>query len=58
MNTLKNDQNQIGKPLVCVRSMNFNHAPYIADAMNGFCMQKTSFLLYVVFYLTMCLKRL
>lgn len=43
MNTLKNDQSQLVKPLVCVRSMTFNHAPYIADAMNGFCMQKTSF---------------
>ena len=43
MNTLKNNQNQIGKPLVCVWSITYNHAPYIADAMNGFCMQKTSF---------------
>lgn len=43
MNTLKNNQNQIGKPLVCVMSITYNHAPYIADTMNGFCMQKTSF---------------
>lgn len=43
MNTLKNDQSQLVKPLVCVRSITYNHAPYIADAMNGFCMQKTSF---------------
>ena len=43
MNTLKNDQSQLVKPLVCVRSITFNHAPYIVDAMNGFCMQQTSF---------------
>lgn len=43
MNTLKNDQSQLVKPLVCVRSITYNHAPYIADAMNGFCMQQTSF---------------
>jgi len=43
MNTLENDQNQIGKPLVCVMSITYNHAPYILDAMNGFCMQKTTF---------------
>lgn len=43
MNTLKNDQSQLVKPLVCVRSITYNHAPYILDAMNGFCMQKTSF---------------
>ncbi len=30
-------------PLVAIRCMTFNHAPYISDAMNGFCMQKTSF---------------
>lgn len=30
-------------PLVAIRCMTFNHAPYILDAMNGFCMQKTSF---------------
>lgn len=29
--------------LVCVRCFTFNHAPYIKDAMDGFCMQKTSF---------------
>ena len=29
--------------LVCVRCMTYNHAPYIVDAMNGFCMQQTSF---------------
>lgn len=30
-------------PLVAIRCITYNHAPYIADAMNGFCMQKTSF---------------
>lgn len=29
--------------LVCVQCFTFNHAPYIEDAMNGFCMQQTSF---------------
>lgn len=29
--------------LVCVRCFTFNHAPYIEDAMNGFCMQDTDF---------------
>lgn len=29
--------------LVRVRCMTYNHAPYIKDAMNGFCMQETSF---------------
>lgn len=29
--------------LVCVRCFTFNHAPYIEDAMNGFCMQQTHF---------------
>lgn len=29
--------------LVCVRCFTFNHAPYIEDAMNGFCLQQTSF---------------
>ncbi len=29
--------------LVCVRCFTYNHASYIEDAMNGFCMQKTSF---------------
>ncbi len=28
---------------VCIDCITFNHAPYIVDAMNGFCMQKTSF---------------
>lgn len=28
---------------VCVRCFTFNHAPYIIDALNGFCMQETSF---------------
>lgn len=28
---------------VCVRCFTFNHAPYIEDAMNGFCMQETDF---------------
>lgn len=29
--------------LVRVSCMTYNHAPYIDDAMNGFCMQETSF---------------
>ena len=29
--------------LVCVRCFTFNHAPYIKDAMDGFCIQQTSF---------------
>lgn len=29
--------------LVCVRCFTYNHVSYIEDAMNGFCMQKTSF---------------
>ena len=29
--------------MICVRCMTFNHAPYIVDAMNGFCMQQTNF---------------
>lgn len=29
--------------LVRVSCMTFNHAPYIEDAMNGFCLQKTTF---------------
>ena len=28
---------------VCIDCITFNHAPYIVDAMNGFCMQKTNF---------------
>ena len=31
------------KYMVCTRCFTFNHAPYIADAMNGFTMQETSF---------------
>lgn len=29
--------------LICVRCFTFNHARYITDALNGFCLQKTSF---------------
>ena len=29
--------------LVSIQCMTYNHAPYIEDAMNGFCMQQTSF---------------
>ena len=29
--------------LVCVTCITYNHAPYIEDAMNGFCMQQTTF---------------
>ena len=28
---------------VSVRCMTYNQAPYIEDAMNGFCMQQTDF---------------
>ena len=28
---------------VCVNCWTYNHAPFIVDAMNGFCMQETSF---------------
>ena len=29
--------------MVCVKCLTYNHAPYIEDAMNGFCIQETSF---------------
>lgn len=29
--------------MVCIHCMTFNHAPYVADAMDGFCMQQTNF---------------
>lgn len=29
--------------MVSVQCITFNHAPYITDAMNGFCMQETNF---------------
>lgn len=29
--------------MVCVSCMTYNHAPFIKDAMTGFCMQKTDF---------------
>lgn len=31
------------KYMVFTKCLTYNHAPYIIDAMNGFCMQKTSF---------------
>ena len=31
------------KYLVSVRCFTYNHAPYIKDALNGFCMQETTF---------------
>ncbi len=31
------------KFLLSIHCMTYNHAPYIEDAMNGFCMQETSF---------------
>lgn len=30
-------------PKVTIECMTYNHAPYITDAMNGFCMQQTNF---------------
>ena len=39
MSERKNTQN----PLVQVRCITFNHASYIEDAMDGFCMQETDF---------------
>lgn len=29
--------------MVCTRCLTYNHAPYITDTMQGFCMQNTSF---------------
>lgn len=29
--------------VLCIRCWTYNHAPYIEEAMNGFCMQKTQF---------------
>lgn len=34
---------KINEYMVCVNCMTFNHANYIEDAMNGFCMQQTNF---------------
>lgn len=31
------------KWMVRVSCMTYNHAPYITDALNGFCMQETTF---------------
>lgn len=28
---------------ISVKCITFNHAPYIVDAMNGFCIQQTNF---------------
>ena len=33
----------IVEPLVYIRCMTFNHAPYIVESMDGFCMQQTTF---------------
>ena len=30
-------------PFVAIECLTYNHAPYIEDAMNGFCMQQTEF---------------
>ena len=35
--------NQINNFLVLIRCMTYNQKAFIEDAMNGFCMQKTSF---------------
>lgn len=29
--------------LVCIHCMTYNHAPFIEDTMNGFCLQRTTF---------------
>lgn len=34
---------KINEYMVCVNCMTFNHANYIEDAMNGFCIQQTNF---------------
>jgi glycosyltransferase involved in cell wall biosynthesis len=35
-------------PIVAISCQTYNHAPYIEDAMNGFCMQETTFPYVVV----------
>lgn len=34
---------KLPKYMVCTICATYNHAPYIVDALNGFCMQETSF---------------
>ena len=36
--------------LLCVRCMTYNHSEYIKDALDGFCMQRTSFPFYAVVF--------
>lgn len=36
-------QGNIGRPLVSIQCMTYNHAPYIKDALNSFLMQVTDF---------------
>lgn len=36
-------ENNLYNWTACVKCITYNHAPYITEAMNGFCMQDTSF---------------
>lgn len=38
-----NNKNLFQNHLVYIQSITYNHAPYINDTMNGFCIQQTSF---------------
>ena len=38
--------------LVYVNCMTYNHAPYIKDALDGFTIQQTTFLLFVSLLMT------
>ena len=38
------------KPVITVLCLTFNHAPYIAQALEGFLMQETSFPFEIVVY--------
>lgn len=42
--------NENGEFLLCIRCMTYNQSAYIKDALDGFCMQQTSFPFYVVIF--------